>query len=104
MHGVGASVVNALSDHLLVQVYRDGKVYQQEYERGVPIYDVKVVGETSKRGTFVKFKPDPTIFETIKFSYALIATRLRQAAYLTPGIVFTLIDERVNKRERFFSQ
>ena len=104
LHWVGASVVNALSDHLIVQVYRDGKIYQQEYERGVPIYDVKVVGETSKRWTFVKFKPDSTIFETIKFSYSVVSTRLRQAAYLTPGIVFTLVDERVNRRERFFSQ
>ena len=104
LHWVGASVVNALSEHLLVQVFRNGKVYQQEYERGVPLYDVKEVGETDKRWTYVKFKPDAQIFETVKFSYAMIATRLRQAAYLTPWIVFTLVDERVNKRERFFSQ
>jgi len=104
LHGVGASVVNALSEHLLVQVFRDGKIYQQEYRQWVPLYDVKVVWETTKTWTFVKFKPDPTIFETIKFSYAVIATRLRQAAYLTPWIVFTLVDERLPKRERFYSQ
>ncbi|RDI05838.1 DNA topoisomerase (ATP-hydrolyzing) subunit B [Flavobacterium sp. AG291] len=95
LHGVGVSCVNALSDHLRATVYRDGKVYEQEYERGKAIYPVKQIGETEKRGTTVTFKPDATIFtQTIEYSYDTLAARMRELSYLNKGISITLTDKR----------
>ncbi len=97
LHGVGASVVNALSEWLVVEVYRDGKIYRQEYRRGEPLYDLKVVGSTTKRGTRVTFKPDPDIFETTKIKFDIVEKRIRELAYLNPEVRFYLKDERTNK-------
>ena len=94
LHGVGVSCVNALSTHMLSQVYRDGKIYQQEYEKGKPLYPVKVVGETDKRGTRQQFWPDPTIFTTTTFKWDLVASRMRELSYLNAGIRITLTDLR----------
>ena len=94
LHGVGVSCVNALSTHMLSQVYRDGKIYQQEYEKGHPLYPVKIVGETEKRGTRQQFWPDNTIFTTTTYKYDIVATRMRELAYLNAGIKITLRDMR----------
>ena len=93
LHGVGVSCVNALSTHMLSQVYRDGHIYQQEYEKGKPLYAVKVVGDTDKRGTRQQFWPDPTIFTTTTFQWDIVARRMRELAYLNAGIRITLKDE-----------
>ncbi len=104
LHGVGASVVNALSSHLQVKVYQDGKVYQQEYERGKILYDLKIVGEAGERtGTTIRFKPDvktgenpePGIFETGEFQFETLKTRFREMAFLNKGVRITLTDLRV---------
>ncbi|WP_457601462.1 DNA topoisomerase (ATP-hydrolyzing) subunit B [Hydrogenivirga sp.] len=97
LHGVGASVVNALSEWLVVEVYRDGKIYRQEYKRGEPVYDLKVVGTTTKRGTRVTFKPDPEIFETTRIKFDVVEKRIRELAYLNPEVRFYLKDERTDK-------
>ena len=94
LHGVGVSCVNALSSHMLSQVYRDGKIYQQEYELGKPLYPVKIVGETDKRGTRQQFWPDATIFTTTTYKYDIVATRMRELAFLNAGIKITLRDMR----------
>ena len=94
LHGVGVSCVNALSTKMLSQVFRDGKIYQQEYEKGKPLYSVKVVGETDKQGTRQQFWPDPTIFTTTTYKYDIIAKRMRELAYLNAGITITLTDMR----------
>lgn len=94
LHGVGVSCVNALSTHMLSQVFRDGKIYQQEYEKGKPLYPVKVVGETTKRGTRQQFWPDPTIFTTTTYKWDIVASRMRELAYLNAGIRITLTDMR----------
>ena len=96
LHGVGVSCVNALSTHMKSQVFRDGKIYQQEYEKGKPLYPVKIVGETDKRGTRQQFWPDPTIFTTTTFQWDIIARRMRELAYLNAGIRITLTDLRPN--------
>ena len=102
LHGVGSSVVNALSTRLIVTVDGNGKRYQQEYRQGVPQGDLKVIGKSSSRGTTIEFYPDATIFETTKFNYDTILDRLRHAAYLTKGIRTNLIDERTGKRYGFY--
>ena len=101
LHGVGASVVNALSRHLTVTVYQDGKVYQQEYERGHYLYDLKVIGTTERTGTTIQFWPDVKspdnpegIFETGAFEYDTLKTRLREMAFLNKGIRILFRDER----------
>ncbi|MBV3401171.1 DNA topoisomerase (ATP-hydrolyzing) subunit B [Prevotella copri] len=94
LHGVGVSCVNALSSHMLSQVFRDGKIYQQEYEKGKPLYPVKVVGETDKRGTRQQFWPDPTIFTHTVYKWDIIANRMRELAFLNAGIKITLKDLR----------
>ena len=101
LHGVGASVVNALSRHLQVNVYQDGKVYQQEYERGKVLYDLKVVGETDRTGTTIRFWPDVKgegddqgIFETGDFHFDTLKTRFREMAFLNRGIRIVFRDER----------
>jgi DNA gyrase subunit B len=99
LHGVGVSCVNALSEHLKATVYREGKIWEQEYERGKTMYPVKVVGESDKTGTIVTFKPDPQIFQqTLEYNYDTLASRMRELAYLNKGITVHLIDRR-NKKE-----
>ena len=94
LHGVGVSCVNALSTHMMSQVFRGGKIYQQEYEKGKPLYPVKVIGETEKRGTRQQFWPDPTIFTTTIYKWDIIASRMRELAFLNAGIKITLTDLR----------
>ena len=94
LHGVGVSCVNALSTHMMSQVFRGGKIYQQEYEKGKPLYPVKVVGETDKRGTRQQFWPDPTIFTHTVYKWDIIANRMRELAFLNAGIKITLKDLR----------
>ena len=94
LHGVGVSCVNALSTHMMSQVFRNGHIYQQEYEKGKPLYDVKIVGDTDKTGTRQQFWPDGTIFTTTEFKYDIIAKRMRELAYLNAGITITLTDLR----------
>lgn len=94
LHGVGVSCVNALSTRMLSQVFRDGKVYQQEYAKGKPLYPVKVVGETELRGTRQQFWPDAEIFTTTTYKYDILANRMRELAYLNAGITIKLTDER----------
>ena len=96
LHGVGVSCVNALSTRMLSQVFRDGKVYQQEYAKGKPLYPVKVVGETELRGTRQQFWPDAEIFSTTTYKYDILANRLRELAYLNAGITIKLTDERTD--------
>ncbi len=102
LHGVGSSVVNALSTKLLINVFRDGKIYNQEYERGVPKSDLKVVGKTTLTGTEITFYPDETIFETTKINYDTVLNRLRHAAYLTKGIRTNIEDEKSGQRYGFY--
>jgi DNA gyrase subunit B len=101
LHGVGVSVVNALSERLDLEIWRHGQVYQQAYERGNPVGDLEATGTTDRRGTKVTFKPDPQIFETIEFSFDTLAQRLRELAFLNGGIVITINDERDGKNHRF---
>ena len=98
LHGVGVSCVNALSTHMLSQVFRGGKIYQQEYEKGKPLYPVKVVGETNKRGTRQQFWPDPTIFTHTVYKWDIIANRMRELAFLNAGIKITLKDLRPDEK------
>ena len=110
LHGVGASVVNALSKHLKVTVYQDGKIYQQEYARGKVLYDLKVIGETDRTGTTIQFWPDSRdesnpdgVFETGDFQYNILKARLREMAFLNKGIRITFTDERTDPvTERVF--
>ena len=103
LHGVGASVVNALSDWLEVEICRDGKIHKQRYERGKVIHPLEVTGNTRKRGTKVTFMPDSTIFETIEFDFDTLRTRLREMAFLTKGLKIILSDKRAGKeKEREF--
>ncbi|MDF2835809.1 MAG: gyrase, subunit [Paenibacillus sp.] len=95
LHGVGVSVVNALSESVIVQVKLHGNLYQQEYRRGVPQYDIKIIGESQETGTTVTFQPDPEIFtETTVFDYEILQSRIRELAFLNKGIEITLTDER----------
>ncbi len=101
LHGVGLSVVNALSEWLEVWVKRNGKIYYQRYERGKPVTELKVVGETSERGTKIRFKPDDDIFETTEFKYEIVSQRLRELAYLNKGLRIILHDERNGKKVEY---
>ncbi|VDH02583.1 DNA topoisomerase (ATP-hydrolyzing) subunit B [Bergeyella zoohelcum] len=110
LHGVGVSCVNALSTDMTTRVYRDGKIYQQKYQRGKAITEVEVVGETDKRGTEQFFQPDDTIFNELEYKYDKLSTRLRELAFLNKGITITLTDEREKnedgsyKSETFYSK
>lgn len=110
LHGVGVSCVNALSEVLHATVYREGKVFEQEYHRGVPQYPVRVIGETERRGTSVKFTPDKEIFTVTEYNYVTIASRLRELAFLNPGIKIYLTDLREKdeegkpRQDAFFSE
>ena len=101
LHGVGVSVVNALSDDLRGEVHRDGQIWEQEYKKGIPQGKVKAMGKTKKRGTIIHFHPDATIFETIVFDLDNIIDHLRQQAYLTAGIRVEIIDEREGTPEPY---
>ncbi len=102
LHGVGVSCVNALSKHTHVTVYRDGKVYEQEYERGKPLYSVREIGTSSKRGTTVEFLPDDEIFTTTIYDYDTLSVRLRELAFLNKGLTLKLTDEREKDQEGNF--
>src|SRR5690606_9995592 len=109
LHGVGVSCVNALSRVLRVEVHRKGKIFAQEYDKGVPRYDVKEIGETDGTGTITTFWPDDEIFITTEYKYDTLATRLRELAYLNKGIRLTITDEREERdggflTETFFSE
>tara|TARA_B100000242_G_C43054084_1_gene492781 strand:- start:2328 stop:4262 length:1935 start_codon:yes stop_codon:yes gene_type:complete len=105
LHGVGVSVVNALSDHLTAVVHRDGKVWQQEYEKGKTLYPVKEVGKTDKTGTIVTFKPDLSIFKDVeKYNYETLANRMRELAYLNKGIKISLTDKRKKVEGDFLNE
>jgi DNA gyrase subunit B len=101
LHGVGVSVVNALSERLDLEVWRNDHVYQQSYERGVPVKPIEVTGTTQRRGTKVTFKPDLQVFETTEFSFDTLAQRLRELAFLNGGILITIDDERDGKSHKF---
>ncbi len=94
LHGVGVSCVNALSTHLHVIVYRQGKIWEQEYEKGIPLYPVRAIGETTKTGTTVTFKPDLSIFTVHEYNYEILQSRLRELAFLNKGVKLTLTDKR----------
>lgn len=102
LHGVGVSCVNALSEHLRAEVHRDGKIHVQEYSQGKPLGDIRVVGETDTTGTYVTFKPDNTIFLTTEYKYDILASRLRELAYLNKGINLILVDKRVVNEDGSF--
>ena len=102
LHGVGASVVNALSEEFEAEIHRDGKIYYQRYERGVPKTKVEEKGATKKTGTKTTFSPDSQIFPEVKFKYEIIARYLREMAYLNAGLRIRLSDERIAKSEEFF--
>src|ERR1700689_3772921 len=101
LHGVGVSVVNALSDWLDLEIWRDGEVWEQSYEKGVPTSKLKASGKTRKTGTKITFHPDGTIFQSTVFSYDLLAQRLREYAFLNKGLKITLQDERSDKSVEF---
>lgn len=104
LHGVGASVVNALSSEFEVYVHRNGKIHYQKYSRGLPLFDLKVVGETDHTGTTTHFTPDPEIFtETIEFDFDTLAKRIRELAFLNKGLRITLEDKRGEYRKKNFT-
>ncbi len=104
LHGVGVSVVNALSSHLELEVRREGKVYRQSYERGVPTAPLRELGKTKGRGTTVTFTPDPEVFEETEFSFDILSNRMRELAFLNKGIRIILIDERNDEKAEFHYQ
>ena len=104
LHGVGVSVVNALSSYLELEVKRNGLLYAQTYVRGTPVAPLEAVGRTAGRGTKITFKPDEDIFEETEFSFEIISNRLRELAFLTPGVKISLIDERTDRKSEFFYQ
>ncbi len=101
LHGVGVSVVNALSEWMEVVVKRDGKIWKQRYQRGKPVTPVEVVGETEETGTQIRFKPDPEIFDDTKFDTSVIESRLKELAYLNPGLEIILIDKKAGEKKVF---
>ena len=94
LHGVGVSCVNALSTVLIATIMREGKIFRQQYEKGKPVTEVEVIGKTDKSGTIIKFKPDPTIFQTTEFNFEILSARLRELAFLNKGILLTITDQR----------
>lgn len=103
LHGVGVSVVNALSKTLYLEIYQHGKTYAQHYQKGKPIDELTVSGKTTKRGTYIRFQPDETIFqETTVFNFDVLSARLRELAFLNKGLKITILDENSNKQHEFF--
>ncbi len=101
LHGVGISVVNALSDYLNLRIFRDGKEFQQEYKKGIPLYPLKEVGVSDKRGTTVQFLPDATIFEEVEFSFKTLSQRFREIAFLNKGLRINLEDKRTGEKAEY---
>ncbi|HRR57066.1 MAG TPA: DNA topoisomerase (ATP-hydrolyzing) subunit B [Acidobacteriota bacterium] len=101
LHGVGVSVVNALSSELHLEIWRGGKVYAQSYARGVPVTELRELGRTSRRGTKITFRPDDTVFETTEFNYETLSQRMRELAYLNPGLRISIEDLRTERRQEF---
>ncbi|NLK49620.1 MAG: DNA topoisomerase (ATP-hydrolyzing) subunit B, partial [Candidatus Cloacimonetes bacterium] len=101
LHGVGVSVVVALSEYLEVRIHKHGKIHYQRYERGIPVTKLQVLGDTDRNGTFITFKPDPTIFETVTFSFDYLTTRLRELAFLNGGVNIVLEDQRDHRKHEF---
>ncbi len=104
LHGVGVSVVNALSDWLKLEIRRDHKVYYQEYERGLPVTQFESIGVTNRRGTKITFHPDPDVFKDVEFSFEMLSQRLRELSYLNSGLVIALRDERSDRKNEFCYQ
>ncbi|HZG57268.1 DNA topoisomerase (ATP-hydrolyzing) subunit B [Paenibacillus sp.] len=105
LHGVGISVVNALSEHVIVTSKREGKIHRQEFRRGVPVYDLQVIGETDEHGTTVTFLPDPEIFtETTEYDYDILQSRLRELAFLNAGVEIVLRDERTDVENTYVAE
>lgn len=102
LHGVGVSVVNALSTELTARVFKDGKIYEQQYKQGVPQSEIKTAGKTDETGTEITFMPDESIFETIEFNYETILDRLRHQAYLTKGVKTSILDKRSGRKYSFY--
>ncbi len=102
LHGVGVTVVNALSEYLNLEIRREGKVWYQKYERGKAVTELKESGTTERTGTKIRFRPDQTIFEVSEFSYDTLAHRIRELAFLNKGLVFALTDERTGKSQEFY--
>ncbi|AEE95229.1 DNA topoisomerase (ATP-hydrolyzing) subunit B [Mahella australiensis] len=101
LHGVGVSVVNALSEWLIVTVKQNGHIYRQRYERGKPVTDLEVIGDTDETGTTISFKPDYQVFEELEYNYDTLRNRFRELAFLNKEVTITLIDERDDKKEEF---
>lgn len=100
LHGVGLSVVNALSEWCDVSVYRDGSIHQQKYQRGIPVGPIEIIGKVETTGTIVRFKPDPEIFDSIDFSFDILSHRLRELAFLNKGIIISITDERIPSKKK----
>jgi len=99
LHGVGVSVVNALSEKLHMTIYRNKNIHEQDFEKGIPVNELTITGNTRKTGTTIQFWPDPTIFETVEFKYEILSKRFKELAYLNPKITITFEDERIGKKE-----
>jgi DNA gyrase subunit B len=104
LHGVGVSVVNALSEWLKLEIRREGGIFFQEYHRGKPLEELKRIGNTEKTGTKVSFKPDPEVFSSTEFSFEVISHRMRELSYLNRKLAIVVADERSDKRQEFFSE
>jgi len=104
LHGVGVSVVNALSEQMEVEVRRQGNIWRQKYEKGKPVTPVEITGQTSSHGTTVHFKPDPEIFQVLEFDYDILATRLRELTFLNPGVKISIFDENSSNKNIFYSK
>jgi len=102
LHGVGISVVNALSEEMIAHIKRNGNIYEQRYKRGIPEGDVRIIGKTQNSGTIITFKPDPKIFSTLEFDYNTLSTRMRELAFLNPGLRIIFNYEPKNKKEEFY--
>lgn len=104
LHGVGVSCVNALSDYLKAEVHREGKVFVQEFSKGKPLGDVRVIGESDRTGTTITFKPDATIFESLIYEYEILMRRVKELSFLNKGLHISILDERTGKSEAFLSE